>query len=130
MNRRLISSASPFEKSVGFSRAVRVGNVIEVAGTAPIGPDGKTVSPGQAYEQARRCLEVIQSAIKEAGGRLQDVIRTRIFITDVAHWEDVAKAHGEFFSDIRPAATMVVVDGLLDADWVVEIEASAVCDSL
>ncbi|MBU0985059.1 MAG: RidA family protein [candidate division Zixibacteria bacterium] len=128
MSRRLISSASPFEQSVGFSRAVRVGNLIEVAGTAPIGPDGATVGPGDAYQQTRRCLEIIRDAITQAGGRLEDVVRTRVFITDVAFWEDVARAHGEFFSEIRPAATMVVISQLLNADWVVEIEATAVCE--
>lgn len=128
MPRKLISSGSPFEKSVGFSRAVRVGNRIEVAGTAPIAPDGSPAAPGDAYGQTCRCLDIISEAISEAGGKLADVVRTRIFITDLAVWEQVAKAHGEYFGEIRPAATMVIVKGLLNPEWFVEIEAIAVCE--
>ena len=124
--RRLISSGSPYEKSIGFSRAVRIGNVIAVSGTAPIGPDGRTVGEGDAYAQARRCLEIIKEAIEEAGGRLQDVVRTRIYITDLSVWEQVGRAHGEFFTEIRPAATMVVVKSLVDPVWLVEIEAECI----
>jgi enamine deaminase RidA (YjgF/YER057c/UK114 family) len=124
--RKLISSGSPYEKSIGFSRAVRIGNTIAVSGTAPIGPDGKTVGEGDAYVQARRCLQIIKEAIEEAGGRLEDVVRTRIYITDLDVWEQVGKAHGEFFADIRPAATMIVVKSLVDPDWLVEIEAECI----
>jgi enamine deaminase RidA (YjgF/YER057c/UK114 family) len=102
---------------------VRVGNVIAVSGTAPIGPDGKTVGKGDAHTQARRCLQIIKEAIEEAGGSLEDVVRTRIYITDLAVWEQVGKAHGEFFAEIRPAATMAVVKSLVDPAWLVEIEA-------
>lgn len=120
-----IASGSPYEPLIGFSRGVRIGNHIAIGGTAPIGADGKTVGVGDPAAQTRRCLEIIEQALAEAGARLEDVIRTRIFITDVAHWEMIGRAHGEVFGDIRPAATMVKVAGLLDEDWVVEIEADA-----
>lgn len=125
MKRTLISSASPYEKEIGFSRAVRVGNVIAVSGTAPIMPDGSTACPNDAAGQTRRCLTIIKDAIEQAGGSLSDVIRTRIYLTDASIWEEVGRAHGEFFADIRPAATMVVVKALLRDDWLVEIEADA-----
>lgn len=123
--RQLISSGSPYESVIGFSRAVRIGNRIEVSGTGPIGPDGKTQMPGDAYLQAKTCLEIILKAIEAAGGRAGHVTRTRLMITDVSVWKDVARAHGEVFKDIRPASTFVVVAGLLDPDWLVEIEAWA-----
>lgn len=123
MKRKTISSGSPFEKSIGFSRAVRDGSIVAVSGTAPIGDDGKTAHPGDAYQQAFRCLSIIARAIEEAGSRLEDVIRTRIYLTEVSNWEAVGKAHGEFFGEIRPASTMVVVKALLCEDWLVEIEA-------
>ena len=126
MTRQLISSGSPFEKPIGFSRAVRVGNLIAVSGTAPIAPGGGTAYPGDLYRQTRACLEIIQKAIEAAGGRLEEVIRTRIMLTDIDKWQDAAKAHGEFFGDIRPASTFVQVSRLIDADWLVEIEADAV----
>ena len=129
MKRKLVSSASPYEKQIGFSRAVRVGNLIAVSGTAPIAPDGATVCPNDAAGQTRRCLEIIKRAIEEAGGSLSDVIRTHIYLTDASIWKEVGLAHGEFFSDIRPAATMVVVKALLRDDWLVEIEADAVIGS-
>ena len=128
MNRTLISSGSPYEKPIGFSRAVRVGSIIAVSGTGPIGPDGKTSCPGDAYGQARRCLEIIRKAIEDAGGRLQDVIRTRMLLTDISRWEEVARAHGEFFSEIRPASTLVEVKGLVQPDWLVEMEADCLVD--
>lgn len=121
-----IASASPYEAVIGFSRAVRIGDTIAVGGTAPVGADGKTVGIGDPAAQTRRCLEIIEQALEKAGARLEDVIRTRIFITDAAHWEAVGRAHGEAFGDIRPAATMVQVAGLIDPDWLVEIEADAV----
>lgn len=128
MSRQNISTASPYEPIIGFSRATRIGNAIAVGGTAPIGPDGKTVGIGDAAAQTRRSLEIIKAAIEKAGGRLEDVIRTRVFLTRQHDWETIGKAHGEFFAAIRPASTMVVVKALLDDDWLVEIEADAVIE--
>ena len=122
-SKKRISSGSPFEKSIGFSRAVRVGDHIFVAGTAPIAEDGSPAFPGDAYLQTKYCLQIIQKAIEEAGGRLEDVVRTRVFLTDVTKWEEAGKAHGEFFRDIRPAATMLEVSRLINPEWYVEIEA-------
>jgi enamine deaminase RidA (YjgF/YER057c/UK114 family) len=119
-----VRSASANESLVGFSRAVRRGSRIVVSGTAPLGPDGETVV-GDAYEQAKRCYEIILEAIEALGGTLEDVVRTRIFAIDAADWESIGRAHGEFFRDVYPAATMVVVKGLLDPRWKVEIEAEA-----
>lgn len=124
-SRRLISSGSPFEPQIGFSRAVRAGNLINVAGTAPI-KDGKTVAPGDAAAQTRRCLEIIRDALEAAGAKLSDVTRTRIFLKNAADWREVGAVHGEFFGDIRPASTMVQIVQLLDPEWLVEIEADAV----
>ena len=126
MKRTLISSGSPYEKPIGFSRAVRVGNIINVAGTGPIAPDSTTACPGDAYGQARRCLDIIKEAIEAAGGCLEDVVRTRLMLTDISNWEEVSRAHGEFFADIRPASTLVEVSRFVQPDWLVEIEASAV----
>ena len=119
-----VRSASAYESLVGFSRAVRRGSRIVVSGTAPLGPDGETVV-GDAYDQAKRCYEIILEAIEALGGDLEDVVRTRIFVTDAADWESIGRAHGEFFRDVYPAATLVVVKGLLDPRWKVEIEAEA-----
>ena len=102
MTRRLISSRSPFEPSIGFSRAVRVGNLICVSGTAPIGPDRETVSPGNPSAQARRCLQIIQAALEDAGSSLSDVVRTRILLTNIDDWEKVAEVHGEFWFEHPP----------------------------
>jgi len=126
MARRLIRSASPFESTVGFSRAVRVGNLVAVSGTAPIWPDG-TVDP-DPYLQTRRCFEIIEAALKEAGAGLPSVVRTRLFISELGVWEAVGRAHGEKFGEIRPASTMVVVTGFLDERWKVEIEADAIVE--
>jgi enamine deaminase RidA (YjgF/YER057c/UK114 family) len=109
---------------VGFSRAVVVGNSVHVSGTAPVMPDGAD-PPSDAYAQTRRCLEIIVEALREAGAGPQDVVRTRTFITSADHWEDVGRAHGEVFGDVRPASTMVVAQ-LLDPRWLVEIEADAI----
>ena len=128
MIRKRISSGSPYEGPTGFSRAVRAGNRISVAGTAPIGPDGGNACPGDMYGQARRCLEIIERAITEAGGRLTDVVRTRVYLTDADRWRDAARAHGEVFAAIRPACTFVEVSRLLDPEWLVEIEAECVLD--
>jgi len=126
MERQLISSGSPFEKPIGFSRAVRVGNAIAVSGTAPIAPGGGTAYPGDLYRQTRTCLEIIKNAVENAGGHLDDVIRTRIMLTDISRWQKAARAHGEFFGEIRPASTFVQVSRFIDADWLVEIEADCV----
>ncbi len=126
MARQLISSGSPFEKPIGFSRAMRVGNTIAVSGTAPIAPGGGTAYPGNLYRQTRTCIEIIKDAIEKAGGHLEDVIRTRIMLTDISQWQEAARAHGECFGEIRPASTFVQVSGLIDADWLVEMEADCV----
>lgn len=122
----LISSGSPYEPRVGISRAVRAGPLLVVSGTAPLGPDGRTVGVGDAGAQARRCLEVIQRALESAGASLADVVRTRILLTRIEDWEAVARAHGEVFRDIRPANTIMQVTRFIDSDWLVEIEADAV----
>jgi enamine deaminase RidA (YjgF/YER057c/UK114 family) len=124
--RQNVSSASPFEPIIGFSRAVRIGSTIAVGGTAPIGPDGKTVGLGDPAAQTRRCIEVIRLALEKAGARLEDVIRTRVFFTRQTDWEAIGRAHGEAFGNIRPASTMAIVKGLIDDAWLVEIEADAI----
>jgi enamine deaminase RidA (YjgF/YER057c/UK114 family) len=123
MERRLISGHSPYEPIVGFSRAVVADGRVLVAGTAPIPPDGAP-TPAGAYEQARLCLQIVGETLERAGSRLDLVVRTRLYITDAGHFEEVARAHGEVFSAIRPASTMVVAS-LLDPAWKVEIEAEA-----
>ena len=123
MGRRLISGHSPYEPVIGFSRAVVSGIAVHVAGTAPIPPDGSPPPEG-AYEQAKLCLEIIGEALSRAGSGFDDVVRTRIFITDRTHYAEVARAHGEIFGDIRPASTAVVTQ-LIDPAWKVEIEAEA-----
>ncbi len=129
MSRQNISSASPYEPVIGFSRAVRIGNVIAVSGTAPIGPDGKTVGVGDVAAQVRRCCAIAGEVLAKAGASLDDVIRTRMYLVNAANWEVAGRAHGETFAAIRPAATMVVVKTLLDPDWLVEIEFDAVVTS-
>jgi enamine deaminase RidA (YjgF/YER057c/UK114 family) len=125
VERRLISSGSPYEPVVGFSRAVRVGNRVIVAGTAPVMPDGAD-PPGDAYGQAKRCLEIIVAALEEAGARVEDVVRTRVYLVRTADFEEVGRAHGEVFSKIRPANTTLAVKELGDPRWLVEMEAEAV----
>lgn len=120
------SSAAPWESVVGYSRAVRTGPLVFVTGCAAIGPDGKLVGEGDAYAQAVRCIEVIGEVLEKAGVDLADVVRTRIFVTDIDRWEDVARAHREVFGAIRPATTMVEVSRLIDPRMLVEIEADAV----
>lgn len=127
---QLVSSGSPYEPRVGISRAVRAGPLLVVSGTAPIGPDGRTVGVGNAAAQARRCLEIIQRALESAGATLADVVRTRILLTRIEDWELVARAHGEVFRDIRPANTIMQVARFIDPDWLVEIEADAVVTDL
>ncbi len=126
MRRQNISSGSPFEKPIGFSRAVRMGERIAVSGTAPIAADGSTAHPGDMYGQTLRCLEIIRDAIEKAGGGLKDVIRTRVYLTDAERWQDAASAHGKIFGEIRPACTFIEVKRLIDPDWLVEIEAECV----
>jgi enamine deaminase RidA (YjgF/YER057c/UK114 family) len=121
-----VSSGSPYEKTIGFSRAIRIGNRVLVSGTAPIWPDGTCAS--DAASQTRRCLEIILAALADAGAGPRDVVRTRMYITDAANSDDIGAAHGEVFGDVRPASTMVVVSGLLDPRWLVEIEAEAMID--
>ena len=123
MDRQHIRSGSPYEEPIGFSRALRAGNFVAVSGTAPVWADG-SCDP-DAYAQARRCLEIIVTALGEAGGSVDDVIRTRMFITDPNDQGAIGRAHGEVFGQVRPAATMVVVTGFLDPRWKVEIEADA-----
>jgi enamine deaminase RidA (YjgF/YER057c/UK114 family) len=125
VERRLISSGSPYEPVVGFSRAVRVDDRVLVAGTAPVMPSG-AAPPLDAYGQARRCLEIIAGALAEAGARMEDVVRTRVYLVRTADFEEVGRAHGEAFSGIRPANTTVTVKELVDPRWLVEIEAEAV----
>jgi enamine deaminase RidA (YjgF/YER057c/UK114 family) len=127
-SRQHVSTGSPFEPKVGISRAVRSGRIIAVTGTAPLGPDGKTFACGDAASQARRCLEIIQSAIEKLGGRLSDVLRTRILLTRIEDWEQVAAVHGEFFGNIRPANTIMQVVRFIDPDWLIEIEADAIVE--
>ena len=125
-HRQLVSSGSPYEPRVGISRAVRVGTWVSVSGTAPLGPDGRTVGAGDAAAQARRCLEIIGAALATAGAALTDVVRTRILLTRIEDWEAVAHVHGEVFGAIRPANTVMQVTRFIDPAWLVEIEADAV----
>jgi len=122
--RRLFSSGSPYEPVLGFSRAVAVGPHVFVAGTAPIMPDGADPPPN-AYGQARRCLEIVMNALREAGAGPEHVVRTRLYLTRRGDFEEVARAHGELFADIRPVNTAVVVTGFIDPRWLVEVEAEA-----
>lgn len=124
-----ISSGSPFEPIIGFSRAVRVGNTIAVSGTGPVGTDGKTAGIGDPEAQARRCFEITRAALEKAGASLTDVVRTRIFLTDIAHWSTVAKVHGEIFGSIRPACTVMEVSRFINPEWLVETEADAVLEN-
>jgi enamine deaminase RidA (YjgF/YER057c/UK114 family) len=125
MERQLVSSGSPYEPVFGYSRAVRVGQHVSVAGTAPIMADGGE-PPADAYGQTRRCLEIILAALAEAGAAADDVIRTRVYATRAEDFDEVARAHGEVFSDIRPASAYIVVDALVDPRWLVELEADAI----
>lgn len=124
--RRRVSAGSPFEQQIGFSRAVREDGIIAISGTAPIGPDGTTVGPGDPAVQARRCFQIIKEALHKSGADLTDVIRTRIFLTRITDWEAVAAVHGEFFGEVRPASTVVQVGALIDPRWLIEVEADAV----
>lgn len=126
--RKNIHSGAPWESVAGYCRAVRVGPHISVSGTAPVGEDGEVVAPGDAYLQARRCIEIIRHALFEAGADLHHVVRTRMFVTDISQWEEIAKAHQEAFADVHPATSMVEVSKLIDPAMLVEIEADAYID--
>ena len=126
MKRITIRTGAPWESMVGYCRAVRVGPHISVSGTAPVGEDGEVVGVGDAYLQARRCIEIIEKALAEAGAGLGDVVRTRMFVTDISRSDEYGRAHGEFFRDIRPASTMVEVSRLIDPAMMIEIEVDAV----
>jgi enamine deaminase RidA (YjgF/YER057c/UK114 family) len=125
MKRRLISSGMPLERTFGYSRAVVVGDRVFVSGTAPVMPDGADPPP-DAYGQARRCLEIVLAALAEAGAGPEDVVRTRMYVTRAKDFEEVGRAHGEMFGDVRPATTGIVVAALYDRRWLVELEADAI----
>jgi enamine deaminase RidA (YjgF/YER057c/UK114 family) len=124
MERRVVPAESPFVATVGYSRAVRVGPHVHVSGTAPIMP-GEADPPVEAYEQAKRCLEIIVAALGEIGARPEHVVRTRAYLIDADDWKEVGRAHGEIFGTVRPASAFIVVSGLLDPRWRVELEAEA-----
>jgi enamine deaminase RidA (YjgF/YER057c/UK114 family) len=124
MTRQLISSGGKWEREVGYSRAVRVGSLVFVSGTTAAGPDG--VTEGDAYAQARRCFEIIERALQEAGATMADVVRTRMFVTDITLADEFTRAHAEFFREVRPAATMVEVQALMRPDMLIEVEVDAV----
>jgi enamine deaminase RidA (YjgF/YER057c/UK114 family) len=125
-DRKLVSSGSYLEPIIGFSRAVRVGNIIAVGGTAPIAAGGGTAAKGDVYGQAKRIFEIIGKALADAGAGFEHVTRTRVILTDMSLWNDASKAHAEIFKDIRPVTTVMAVSGFVDPDWLIEIEVDAV----
>jgi len=125
-DRKNISSGAPWESLVAYSRAVRIGSKIVVSGTAPVDDNGEVFGVGDPYQQARRCIEIIASALEQAGAGLEHVVRTRMFVTDIEHWQEFAKAHREAFEGIEPATTMVEVSRLIDPRMLIEIEAEAI----
>ncbi|MGM0240927.1 RidA family protein [Enterococcus sp. AZ103] len=125
MKRKNISGNSPWENVVGYSRAVKIGNTIEIAGTTAV-KHGKTIGVGDPYVQTKSILESIEKLLISEGSKMEDVVRTRMFVTNIADWEKIAKAHGEFFKDIKPASTMVEVSSLIDKELLIEIEVSAI----
>ena len=128
MARRHALSGSPYEGRLGFARAVRIGPMISIGGTAPIGPDGKTVGKGDVVAQTERCFEIIEAALEEVSADLSDVIRTRILLIDIRDWERVGQVHGRFFAHIQPVTTVMQVGRFVDPDWLVEIEMDAYVD--
>jgi enamine deaminase RidA (YjgF/YER057c/UK114 family) len=129
MGRRTVSANRPWERVVGYSRAVRVGDIVEVSGTAAAGPDGAIVAPGDVYGQTSEALRIIGDALRELGASYGDVTRTRVWLTDISRWEEAGRAHGEVFSDIRPANLFAGVTGFVDPEILVEVEVSAVLQS-
>ncbi len=128
MTRKLVPSTSPFAPVIGFSRAVRVGNHISIGGTAPIDANGKTVGVGDPAAQTRQCLETIKAALEQAGASLSDIVRTRMLLTRIDDWQQIAKVRGEYFKDIRPVDTVMEVKGFINKEWLIEIEVDAVVD--
>ena len=127
MSKRInISSGAKWEDIVGYSRAVKIGNVIEVAGTTAVDEDGNTVGVNDPYEQTRYALSKIEKALQAAGATMKDVVRTRMFVTDISKWEDIGRAHGEFFREVKPTASMIEVKGLISPELLVEIEVTAI----
>jgi enamine deaminase RidA (YjgF/YER057c/UK114 family) len=126
MTRKLVPSTSPYAPIIGFSRAVRVGNHISIGGTAPIDANGKTVGVGDPASQTRQCLETIKAALEQAGASLNDVVRTRMLLTRIDDWQEIAKIRGEYFQDIRPVDTVMEVKGFINKEWLIEIEVDAV----
>ncbi len=128
MDKKLITSNSPLEPQIGFSRAVKIGNIIAVSGTAPIDKDGSTAFKGDLYKQTKFCIEIMKQAIEQAGGKIENIFRTRIMLKDISRWKESAKAHGEYFSEIRPACTFVEISRFINEDWLVEMEADCMVD--
>lgn len=126
MSRTNFSSGAKWEDIVGYSRAVRVGNIIEVTGTVAVDENSQLVGGNSAYEQTKFIIQKIEKVLQQAGSSLNDVVRTRMFVTDISRWEEYGKAHGEFFSAIKPCTSMIEVKGLIDKDYLIEIEATAV----